>query len=279
MKRIVIIPNITKDPDLSVTKKLIGILSGRAELVMSRDFCEKVKDVSFVDSENLFNSCDHVITLGGDGTILNAAVPSAKMGIPVMGINLGRIGFMAEVNVSDMERAADALLSGKYNIEKRMMLEIGIIKNGVETKRYSALNDIVISKSSSPMIHAEIYRRKEKINAYTADGLIISTPTGSTGYSLSAGGPVCDPTMELFIASPICAHMLHARPAVIPCETPITLSIAKDISDDALVTVDGETKESISSGDLVEVRRSGYYMNLIKFGHQSFYDVLIDKLK
>lgn len=279
MKRIVIIPNFNKDTDLSVTKKLINALENRAILYMEECFSNEDLRVDFVSKDKIFDNADFVIVLGGDGTILQVAEPCAKRGIPIMGINLGRIGFMTEVNISDVERACSLLLEGKFIIEKRMMIEASVIKNGEKICEFNALNDVVISKSGSPMITVEVHSMGEKINMYSADGLIIATPTGSTGYSLSAGGPVADPTMELFIASPICAHMLHARPALMSSNKPIVLSISDELGADALVMVDGNVKEKISVGDEVMITKSKYTADIIKLGDQSFYDVLIDKLK
>ena len=277
MKNIVIIPNKTKDKELKVTKQLIETLSPSAKLYMSTDFSDIGFQIYFLENDRLFDNADCVIVLGGDGTILNAAEPCGRKNIPIMGINLGKVGFMAEVNVCDIEKACKALLSGHYSVEKRMMMKVTVLKK--DKKEYHSLNDVVISKTDSPMISVEIHNEKEKINGYSADGLIIATPTGSTGYSLSAGGPVADPTMELFIASPICAHMLHARPALIPCDRPITLSLSDELGLSAEVTIDGNIVDNITIGDKVIIEKSQYSAKIIKIGTQSFYDVLIEKLR
>lgn len=279
MKKIVIIPNESKDIGLSVTKKLIDILKNKARLYMDIHFEQTGFEVIFVESKRLFEEADFAVVLGGDGTILNVAEPCARRNIPIMGINLGKVGFMTEIDVSDMENACMSLINGDFTVEKRMMMKIILKKDDREVIEYNALNDLVISKSDSPMIEIEVKANNEKVNEYKADGLIIATPTGSTGYSLSAGGPVADPTMELFIASPICAHMLHARPALMPSEKPIVLSILDGMGKLAVVTVDGNVKEHITVGDEIIIRKSDYYAEIIKIGHQSFYDVLIDKLK
>jgi NAD+ kinase len=177
-----------------------------------------------------------------------------------------------------MQMACDALLSGNFKIEKRMMMDV-VIKRSTETFHYYALNDVVISKSESSMVLIQVHSDNEKINEYRADGLIIATPTGSTGYSLSAGGPVADPTMELFIASPICAHELHARPALMPSDKSLHISLSDELGHKALVTLDGKEKEKISVGDEVIVTKSEHYTDIIKIKNQSFYDVLTQKLK
>ncbi|MBQ3037546.1 MAG: NAD(+)/NADH kinase [Clostridia bacterium] len=279
MKNIVIVPNESKDIGLAVTKKLIALLIDRANIHMSKEFSGYGMNVSYHSEAELYDNADCVIVLGGDGTILHSAEPCGRKNIPIMGINLGRVGFMTEVNVSEMEQACSALLDNDYKIEKRMMMRVEVIRDGGKCNEYIALNDAVISKSESPMILIEVHSDDEKINEYSADGLIISTPTGSTGYSLSAGGPVADPTMELFIASPICAHMLHARPALIPCDKPIELGIDRELGREAVLTVDGNVKEIIGINDKVVISKSEFYVSIIKLGSQSFYEVLIDKLK
>ncbi len=278
MKNIVIIPNNNKDKDLLVTKQLISVLSGDAQLFMERNFSCLGGDIIYLDGEELYDKADFVIVLGGDGTILEVAVHCGMRNIPIMGINLGRVGFMTEIDVRDIESACRALLSGDYKIEKRMMMNV-CVKNKNGCTCYCALNDVVISKSESSMILIEVHSEDEKINEYRADGLIIATPTGSTGYSLSAGGPVADPTMELFIASPICAHELHARPALMPADKQLSITISDELGHDALITLDGKETEKIRLGDEVTVTKSEYYTDIVKIKNQSFYDVLTEKLK
>ena len=279
MKNIVIIPNETKDKDLAVTKKLIEVLSSRARLTAEKKLCRLLSGVEFKEDEQLYDGADFVIVLGGDGTILCAAEQCGKRNIPVMGINLGKVGFMTEIKTGEMDRAADALLSGNYKTEKRMMMKVTVEKNGLEKSSVHALNDVVIAKENASMIMIKMFSGGEKINQYKADGLIISTPTGSTGYSLSAGGPVADPLTEIFIASPICAHELHARPAVLSANKPILLRIDKALGHEASVTVDGVQREIITLGDAVRIEKSQYCLPLIKIGGQSFYDVLTEKLR
>lgn len=278
MKNIIIIPNDKKDIDLLVTNKLIGILSSHAQLFMEKKFSFLGGQIKFLDGEELFDDADVVIVLGGDGTILEVAEHCGMRNIPIMGINLGRVGFMTEIDVCDMEFACQALINGNFKTEKRMMMDVCVEKNG-HSAHYYALNDVVFSKSNSSMILIDVYSENEKINEYRADGLIVATPTGSTGYSLSAGGPVADPTMELFIASPICAHELHARPALMPSDKSLYISLSEELGHEALVTVDGIVRENVSLGDKVIVTKSRHYTNIIKIKNQSFYDVLTQKLK
>lgn len=274
MKKIVIIPNDTKDVGLNVTKTVVDCLKGRAQLVMEDKFsaCGFAAEYK---NKDVFCGADCVIVIGGDGTMLRVAEPCGKYAIPVMGINMGKIGFMTEVEIRDIDSACQKLLEGEYKIEKRMMMDIKIHKNGQETATYTALNDAVVSKSDAKMISVELYADSNKISAYVADGIIISTPTGSTGYSLSAGGPVAEPCMELFIASPICAHMLNSRPALMSADKEIVLKLS---GGNAAVTIDGEMSEHLSQADSVIISKSQYTVDIIKMSGCSFYDVLINKL-
>lgn len=271
MKQLAIIPNYTKDSDQKYTRLLCEYLKGKARIVMSEkhraeglcaDFCE-----------DIYQGTDAVIILGGDGSILQAAEPCGKNEIPVMGINLGKVGFMTEVETCDMESACCKLLSGDFAVENRMMMEIC-----VGNTKYIALNDAVISKQDACMVGMEIYGNNGKISEYLADGLIISTPTGSTGYSLSAGGPVSDPVLDLFIATPICAHTLSARPMLLAPQKDIVLRLNSKGNKSASLTVDGIEKCTVTENDTVSIKKSEYSFKLIKLGKQSFYHTMMAKL-
>ena len=227
--------------------------------------------------EDIYTGTDAVIILGGDGTMLQVAEPCGKNKIPVMGINLGKIGFMTEVETADMESACDKLLSGDFLVENRMMMDISIKSKDSESS-FIALNDAVIGKQDAQMIGMEIYANNGKISEYLADGLIISTPTGSTGYSLSAGGPVSDPVLDLFIATPICAHTLSARPMLLSPQKDIILKLNEKGKSEAILTVDGVNKCIITENDTISIKKSEYSLRLIKLGKQSFYYTMMAKL-
>ncbi len=275
MKRIAVIPNYTKDIEYEYTTRLCAYLNGKANIVMQES--DRIAGIDAEFTVDVYDGADAVIILGGDGTMLQAAEPCGRNAIPVMGINLGKVGFMTEVETSDMETACNRLLADDFRLEERMMMEI-TLQNDSSRKSYLALNDLVISKPDACMVAMELYANGEKVSKYIADGLIISTPTGSTGYSLSAGGPVADPSMRLFIATPICAHMLSARPMLMDESKEITLKLSDGGSDSAVVTVDGENKCIIGSDNIVSIRRSVHTMNIIKLGKQSFYHTMMAKL-
>ena len=276
MKKIAVIPNSTKDKDYRFTKELVSVLSGRAEVFLPE--AERGSGLNAVfKGDDLFEDADGVIILGGDGTMLQVAEPCGRNGIPVMGINLGKIGFMTEVEVEDMRSACDRMLSGDYEVEKRMMMEI-TVEGDSQRQVFTALNDAVISKTDAEMISTELFANDEKVSEYISDGLIISTPTGSTGYSLSAGGPVADPVMELFIATPICAHMLAARPMLLSSQKTIGVRLSDGGNRTATLTVDGEDKCVLHVSDRIIVRRSVNSLKIIKLGKQSFYYTMMTKL-
>ncbi len=277
MKRIAVIPNSTKDKDYRYTKMLLQILSGRAEIVMPEKDAISGENVRFC-GEDLYDGVDAVIVLGGDGTILQAAGPCGRGNIPVMGINLGKVGFMTEVEVDDMQAACDRLLADDFQIEKRMMMEIDVEDSSEKVQKFLALNDVVIAKPNAEMIALGLYAGDEMVSEYIADGLIVSTPTGSTGYSLSAGGPVADPQMELFIATPICAHMLSARPMLLSADKLINVGLFEGGANSATVTVDGEDKCTVKSCDKITIKRAECALKIIKLGRQSFYHTMMAKL-
>ena len=275
--RITVIPNHTKDIGLAQTGELCEILRrGGADIRMDVKYSYSGIDAEYCE-DNLYKEADAAVVLGGDGTILQAAEPCARLGIPVMGINLGRVGFMTEVEPGDMEAAAKRLLSSDYSIEERMMMEVGIRADGME-QRFAALNDCVVAKNDAQMIMTGIFADNEELTEYIADGVIISTPTGSTGYSLSAGGPVADPGTDVFLVTPVCAHTLKARPALVSADKEISVRLFEGANCSASVTVDGVVRGRLSCGDSAVIRKSDMSLKLIKFGKQSFYDILTAKL-
>lgn len=280
MKKIAIIPNNGKDLGLENTKKIIEYLRGRAGIYMDEVYSAAWEGVNYVEADRLLENADILIVLGGDGTILQRAGECAKKHIPILGINLGRIGFMSEVETDNIEPALENLLSDNYTIEKRMMMRAEIRKDGSTFRSCHALNDIVVSKTAGEqLISMELYTDDFLVNRYIADGLIIATPTGSTGYSISAGGPVVDPRMSLYVATPICAHMLSVRSAVLPPDRKIVIRLDKDYPcREAIITADGDVAGTVNAADEIVITRSQYEFELIKIGRRSFYDTVLKKL-
>lgn len=280
MKKIAVIPNNSKDTGLVNTKKLVEFLHGKAEIYMDETYSVIGMNVTYAPSSEIYNNSDFAIVLGGDGTILQQAAECARRGIPILGINLGKIGFMTEIEIDDMEDALTKFLNDEFAIEKRMMIKAQILRDGKAQFSFHALNDVVVSKSlGEKLICIELSTDGEAVNRYTADGLIIATPTGSTGYSISAGGPVVDPCMRLYVATPICAHMLSVRSAVLSSGKVMKIKLNSEYGGcDAVVTADGDIQGYIKDSDEVVITESEYDFELVKIGNQSFYDTLIKKL-
>ena len=279
MKKIAIIANGSKDITYMHTKHLAEYLLGKAEVYMEKDMAMLGIDVNYTEYNELFKMAEIMIVLGGDGTILQVATACAKNSIPVIGINLGRVGFITEIEVDNMKKAVDAILNDEYSIENRMLLKVKIMRGDKQIESH-ALNDVVVSKGGrAKLIHTNMFSDDEMVADYIADGLIIATPTGSTGYSISAGGPVVDPSMQLFVATPICPHMLSARSAVLGADKEITVRLDSDYrGNEAEVCCDGDIVAPINSGDTVKITKSKYEFKMIKIGGYSFYDTLIRKL-
>lgn len=271
MLKIAVITNKSKDIGGAVACHVIKYIGNRAEVYM-RERCA-IDGAIAVAETDIWDIVDIAIVIGGDGTLLGIATDCAKKSVPVIGINLGNVGFLTEVEEHDLETAVDRVLAGDYITEKRMLLKVRINDS---KEAFHALNDTVITKPGGiKLLDVDLYSAGDKVYHYRADGLVIATPTGSTGYSISAGGPVVDPTMEMFIATPICAHMLSIRSAVLPADKEVTVGIS---ADRAMVATDGEIKATITSEDRVVISRSNYMLDLIKLGNTSFYTTLIEKL-
>lgn len=280
MKRIAIIPNNGKDIGLVNTKRLVEFLHGKTEIYMDEAYSVLGMNIKYVPSADIYNNADYLIVLGGDGTILQRAAECAKKKIPILGINLGKIGFMTEVEIDDMEEALTKFLEDDFVIENRMMMKAEIRREGEVQFSFHALNDVVVSKHAGEnLICVELSTDGESVNRYTADGIIIATPTGSTAYSISAGGPVVDPCMRLYVATPICAHMLSVRSAVLSSKKVIKMKLDSEYGiTDAVVTADGDIQGYIKDCDEVVITESEYDFELVKIGNRSFYDTLLRKL-
>lgn len=229
--------------------------------------------------EQLAKLADCIMVWGGDGTILNSTRLAAPQGTPLYGVNAGRLGFLTEVDIPDLLPDLEKLLAGDYSIEERMMIEARVYRNGQVVESSLGLNDAVISKSAlARMIWLRIYSDGELINSYPADGVIIASPTGSTAYSLSAGGPIVGPSLDLMVISPICPHTLSARPLVVSPEN--VISVVPDIPQgEIMLTVDGQCGYKLQPKDEVQIRRAPYVAKFIRTRKNNFYKVLREKLE
>ena len=270
---ILVAPNEQRDIGLEYSQRVARILSNCGVKVLSTlPFASVVHVVSY---EEGLKHCDIVIVLGGDGTILRVAQVTAEARKEILGINLGKIGYMAGLEPTQFAKLVQ-LCRREYFVEERMMLSVRVLRKGDSLFCAKALNDVVISHGAiSRMIDLEVFRGEQPLSSYRADGVIFSTPTGSTAYSLSAGGPVIEPTFQAILMTPVCAHSLRARPTLFSGDSELRL---KSKEGNTFVTVDGDRNFALLPGDEIQIVRAECVTRLIRFDNNSFCHVLNNKL-
>jgi NAD+ kinase len=282
MKSIGLIPNWRKKNANLVVDKIIKFFEQRriALHLAGQDMVDFYSEASLSEQLNSWNEkLELIIVVGGDGTILRVARDMACWNLPVLGINLGHKGFLAEIEVDQMERFLQYVATDQYGYQERMMLDVKLYRKAKELASYLALNDLVVSRGPfSRIIKVESYVNDEFMESYSGDGLIVSTPTGSTGYSLSAGGPIINPILHLFVITPICPHSLYNRSVVINGNDLIKLQI-ESRQVDVMLTVDGQVRYTLEDDDQVIVSGSEQAVKLVSFKDYSFYRMLHQKLK
>ncbi len=266
---------------LKAAKKLTVWLESRGKKVfIDRETAASIKRKGY-DRAELPALVEMLIVLGGDGTLLSAArhVADAHTNVPIFGVNLGSLGFMAEVSLDELYDNLEKAIAGKLETEDRMMLSTSVIRDGKHIARYRVLNDAVINKGAlARMMELRITVSDGHLTTLRADGLIVATPTGSTAYSLSAGGPIIHPTIHCFVVTPICPHTLSNRPIALPDTVVVTVCLTSQ-SEDVSLTLDGQIGFPLMPNDVVEIKRSRFKMRLIKHPTKSYYEILRSKLK
>jgi NAD+ kinase len=231
-----------------------------------------------VGRSELPGQSDLLLVLGGDGTLLSMARLVGDLAVPILGVNLGGLGFLTALTVEELFPALEAYLRDELVIEDRMLLDARVFRQGERLGEYAALNDVVITKSAmSRIIRLEVAVDGDFATGYRADGLILSTPTGSTAYCLSAGGPIVFPTMDAVVLTPICSHTLTNRPIVLPATQRISITLLTD--QDVMLTLDGQVGFALKANDTVEVRRATARTRLFRVPQKHFFSVLRTKLK
>ncbi len=232
-----------------------------------------------VSLQQMGQQADLAVSVGGDGTILTAARHLVDFGIPLFGINLGRLGFLADVTMAELDKHLDDIFNGEYSVEKRFLLEGAIQMQDSETIQHIALNDIILhSHQSISMIEFEVFSNNQLINKQRADGLIVSTPTGSTAYSLSGGGPIMHPGVDTIALVPICPHTLSNRPIVLPANQQIEIRLSQtDMV--GQISFDGSTQAIIKYGDSVQIKRYEKEITLLHPANYDYFQILRAKLK
>lgn len=280
--KIAVIVNMSKKKAIDCARKTAEILiKNGAQICMLSDcklFFERLDIKYFDDTQKLFDYCDMAVTVGGDGTIIHAAKYSAQADKPLIGVNVGRLGFAADVEPEEIGRLTK-LLDGDYTVSRRILLDVEVIKkNG--TSRFLAVNDAVIARGQfSKIIDLHLSLDGEEISKYRADGLLFATPTGSTAYSLSAGGPIIEPQTECILMTPVCPHSLFSRSVLFGGDSVLSVEVKIPSDCSCVLTVDGENNIDIQAEDRVVIKKSDLSLQLASLHKRNFYKLLNEKLK
>lgn len=284
MKKFALLTNYSKDKRLVYTRMIkTYITENGGSYWIPRYISEPDKDGDQrYDFSDMPEDIECVLVLGGDGTLLQAARELLQRHIPLLGINLGTLGFLTSAEKSELPKCLDSVLDDSCSIDERMMLE-GVAYHGSEKIQMNiALNDVIIARAGfSRLVELKIYVNGELLSIYNADGIIVSTPTGSTGYSLSAGGPIIFPQTDVIVITPICPHSLQARSIVVSGEDRIMIEIGrrrKTQKEEAMVTFDGRSAQELETDDRIEIYKAQETTQLIRLKGRSFYQVLQNKI-
>lgn len=279
-KKIGIISKPRKKDAAEILASLVDWLHKRdVEPLMDKETAGLIDVETYYERQEIAALSEFIIVLGGDGTLLSVARHIGGRGTPILGVNLGSLGFLTEVTLEEMYPLLEEILAGKMRVVERVMLNASILRDEKEAARYLVLNDVVINKGAlARMILMETLVGGKYLNMYRADGLIISTPTGSTAYSLSAGGPIVYPTVGSLIISPICPHTLTNRPIVVPDNMDIEVTLRTE-NEDVLVTLDGQEGFPLKYMDTIVVKKSASKTKLILSPKKDYYQILRQKLR
>ena len=280
-KKIILCPNTGRDVGFDMTRKTVEIFRkhGRTTVVcpvFEEDFGSVPEEFPSSVLERELSNAEAIITFGGDGTILRTARAAAGSDVPILGVNMGGKGFLAELETGDIEMV-ERLADGGYRLERRMMLDIELSRDGKTVYRDFALNDAVIN-GFNKIIELTLFGDGQRISRFSGDGAVVATPTGSTAYSLSAGGPIVEPAAYNIIVTPICAHILEAKPVVLAPDRHVSIEIGSKKINPAYMSVDGCESVAIQSGDIINVSKSEKYTYFARLSDRSFYTMVNEKL-
>lgn len=285
MNNFLIVVNRQKDQTQEVTKQVKDYLHSRGKLchVAAPLVTDDPVLNRFTDMKRLRKDVDYdcIIVIGGDGTFLNAVSDFGKMHVPMVGVNLGTLGFLAAIDIDRLAEGLDALIEGRFTIENRLLLKGSVYKKGEKIGEKDAFNDIVVSRAGfSRLVELKILVNDNLLDVYAADGVIVSTPTGSTGYNLSAGGPVIFPESQMMVITPISPFALSARSVVVPADSKIRIEVGyrkKSQREEAMATFDGNHAWDLESSDVVEIVRDETKVPIVMIQHRKFTDILREK--
>ncbi|WDC83795.1 NAD(+)/NADH kinase [Caloramator sp. mosi_1] len=281
MLKVGIFVNREKDEGFAITKEIINwLLINEFIVYIPYDLKIRHSNLNIVTKDLMYSESDFIIVLGGDGTILGIARGLTKYDTPILGVNLGNLGFITEVEIKDIYTSLESIKNGNYSIEERMMIQADVYRDKTIINTLYALNDVCITRGHLlKLVKLNAYVGKNFIDKYNADGLLISTPTGSTAYSLSAGGPIVSPTMSLMLITPICPHSLKSRTIVVSDKDDIIIEVSEHQNGEVYLTADGQEVFKLLPKDKIHLIKAQCSLKLIKTTNRSFYDILRSKLK
>lgn len=261
----------TRPEALHFAREVVGWLEARDVTVrMDAGAADKLKMPVLACAAEDWNNVDLIVTLGGDGTILTAARQAAPCGIPILGVHMGRFGFIAETHPTDLYDNLEEILGGQVRIEERLMVRADIIRQETCVHSGFGLNDVILKSKMTHLLNLKTRIGGAHFATYAADGVVVSTPTGSTGYALSAGGPLIEPCVEAFVFVPICPHTLSARPIIVPSNEVIEIEVETD-GHEVIFAIDGVEPVALETGDRIVVQQAPYRTRLIIVDHTTFY--------
>lgn len=278
MRKIGIIAKGNKPEAIQVVKELVGWLKDRkVECFVDPDIAKAVSHPA-LDKQDMAGAVEMVVVLGGDGTLLAAARALQKKQVPILGVNLGGLGFLTEITLTELYPMLEAILHGAYKTDERMLLEARVWRKKKVVDTFTVLNDVVINKGAlARIIELETSVDQAHLTTFRSDGLIICTPTGSTGYSLSAGGPIVYPSLHSIIITPICPHTMTNRPIIVPKEAVINVTLCS-MDQEVFLTLDGQVGFKMELHDRVEIKKGEGFIRLIKSPSRGYFEVLRQKL-
>jgi NAD+ kinase len=280
MKKIAIFAKVHDPRCQDVAIELIKWLEGKGLIpLVEAHLSRHLSCREGAESGEIPDLADLVVVLGGDGTLISVARLVGDREVPILGVNLGSLGFLTEITLDELYPALESCLSGDYRVSERMMLRVAVERDGKEIESHQVLNDTVINKGAlARIVDLETTVNGSWLTTFKSDGLIISTPTGSTGYSLAAGGPIIHPTLECFVITPICPHTLTNRPIVVDAGASVTVTL-KSVKEDVFLTLDGQVGMELEAGDVIRVRRAEHRTRLVMSKSKDYFEVLRTKLK
>lgn len=278
MKRVGIVAKKGVPEAIEAVRDVLQWLEGKQFKVVLESRTASAMKMKGVPVERLPSRSDIILVFGGDGTLLSVARIVGEKGVPILGINLGTLGFITEISRDEVLENIDKIFSGDYKLEERIRLSADVYRKGKKTAQYSALNDVVLHKSALARIfELDIHINRQYVTTFRADGLIVSTPTGSTAHSLSAGGPVLYPTVESFLMTPICPHTLTSRPLVLPDDF-ILEAIIKS-GDNVYLTLDGQEGFPLKLNDRIKIKKADFTTKLVQLHDRDYFYILRSKMK